>query len=128
MSRFVAYFPNGDGTKDRGETPEAVEYNNKGIRVLRGMFGAKKEFPIDEIVSVDVWRENSADKGKKALKGAAVGGVLFGAAGAAIGAATASSYEWYGEIVTQTEKTVFRFQRECDTSGFIKWWEKTQKK
>ena len=127
MSKFAAWLPVGDGTRDRGEEPRGIEYDKKGIKIKKG-FKTLKETPIDDIVSVDVYRQESAQKGKKALGGAVVGGALFGAAGAAIGAATASAYDWYGEIVTATEKVAFRFQYEKDTKPFIKWWEKTQKK
>ena len=127
MSRFAALIPIGDGTRDRGEEARAIEYSKKSIKITK-IFKTEKEIPVDEIVSIDVWREEATNKGQRAAGNALAGGILFGAAGALAGAALASSYSWYGEIITQTETIKFRFHQEADTKPFIKWWDKTKAK
>lgn len=128
MSKFAAWLPVGDGTRDRGEEARGIEYSKKSVKITKGL-KTVKEIPVADIISVDAWREEStATKGQRAVGGALAGGILFGAAGAMVGAAAASNYAWYGEIVTETETVKFRFNRDADTNGLIKWWDKTNSK
>ena len=123
MSKFAAWLPVGDGTKDRGEEARAIKCGKKGIKIKKG-FKTLLEIPLSEIVSVDAWREQSCTKGKRVLGGAVAGSLLFGAVGALVGAAAADPFDWHGEIVTRTGKVTFRFSYGADSRSFLQWWGK----
>lgn len=125
MSRIIVHIPIGDGTRDRGEDSKVLELKDKSVNILNGFF-SKREIKTDTIISADAWREETAgsNAGGKAL----AGGLLFGVTGAVVGASMGNHYKWYGEIILPNERVFFRFDKEADTTAFIKWWEKVQKK
>lgn len=130
MKRIVGYVPNGDGSKDRGETMTVYEfYNDKIEEVETNAFGikksTKKSVDIADIYYIDCYK--GSELRNESASGAVAGGLLFGLPGAIIGGLLgANQNSWYCKIQTTSSIWFFRLNSDLDQTFIKKWSDKVK--
>lgn len=124
--RVVVYCAEGDGSRDRGEKVYSLTMDNSARRLqLESGFTVVKAFDLDDISSVDCYRSANPN-GNDAMNGAAIGLLVAGPVGAAVGGLLGSQNKlsWFLEINQSSGSETFRFADEQNKDKFVKWAEK----
>ncbi len=120
--RINIYEPIGDGSRNRGETRYVLSLKKDRLCKETGMGRIVEEYPLSKIRFLDCYQTGAVRQGDVA-GGAAVGFLLGGLTGAAVGGLlnSGSNPVWCLEITLEDRVVNYKLNTNEDRNTVVKW-------